>query len=74
MQGSLPTLARRDAAFGIEIEEDTIEAFRSQPISNRNRLKIVPARMMRKMRDISLRYTPWSRLATTFTGRQGSIE
>jgi hypothetical protein len=45
VQRPLPALARRDAALGVEIEEDVVPTLGRQPIAQRHRLEIVGAGM-----------------------------
>jgi hypothetical protein len=52
MQLSLPSLAGRDAAIGVEIEKDVLLAFPRKPIAKRHGFEIVSARMAEKdLRD-----------------------
>src|ERR1700686_2498507 len=48
VQRALPALARSDAANRVEIEKDVVPADGSEPVAERDRLEIVPARMAEK--------------------------
>jgi hypothetical protein len=41
VQRPLPALARRDAAIGVEIEEDVVPALAREPVAQGDRLEIV---------------------------------
>jgi hypothetical protein len=45
LQGFLPALTGRDAALGVEIEEDVIPAVLREPVADLDRLVVIPARM-----------------------------